>query len=122
MFLEVDADGRRPLRRFLRTLPKLPIGSGQIDFKSIDSATLKALAEDAAMTASVILQGTGVVGHLLSHSSEAIVDSTIGEDHLSDLGAFIAEIADISVDAILLSSLCRRAMDDRRTDDPAVKS
>ena len=122
MFLEVDADGRRPLRRFLRTLPKLPIASGQIDFKSIDSATLKALAEDAAMTASVILQGTGVVGHLLSHSSEAIVDSTIGEDHLIVLGHFIAEIADIAVDAIQLSSQCRQAMDDSRAGDSAAKS
>ena len=122
MFLEVDEDGRRPLRRFLRTLPKLPIANGQIDFNAIDFATLKVLAEVSVMTASTIQRGTGIVGHLLSHSSAAIADSTIGEDHLSDLGAFIAEIADISVDAILLSSLCRRAMDDRRTDDPAVKS
>ena len=122
MFLEVDGDGRRPLRRFLRTLPKLPIAGGQIDFKAVDFATLKVLAEDAAMTASVIQQGTGVVGHLLSHSSEAIVDSTIGEDHLIVLGHFIAEIADIAVDAIQLSSQCRRAMDDRMTGDPPAKS
>ena len=62
------------------------------------------------------------VGYLLSLSSEAIADSTIGEDQVCELGAFIAEIADISADAILLSSMCRRAMDDRRTGDPAVKS
>jgi hypothetical protein len=121
MFLEVDEDGRRPLRRFLRTLPKLPIAGGQIDFKAIDLATLAVLAEDAAMTASVIQQGIGVIGHLLSHSSEAIADSTIGEDHVGALGFFIAEVSDIAVDAILLSSLCRRAMDDSRTGDPPVK-
>ena len=69
MFLEVDEDGRRPLRRFLRTLPKLPIANGQIDFNAIDFATLKVLEEVAAMTASVIQRGTGIVGHLLSHSS-----------------------------------------------------
>ena len=122
MFLEVDEDGRRPLRRFLRTLPKLPIATGQIDFKAVDFAMLVVLAEDAAMTASVIQQGIGVIGHLLSHSSEAIADSTIGEDHVGALGFFIAEISDVAVDAILVSSLCRRAMDDRRTGDPPVNS
>ena len=122
MFLEVDEDGRRPLRRFLRTLPKLPIAGGQIDFKAVDFAMLVVLAEDAAMTASVIQQGIGVIGHLLSHSSEAIADSTIGEDHVGALGSFLAEISDVAADAILLSSLCRRAMDDRRTGDPSAKS
>lgn len=112
MFLEVDADGRRPLRRFLRTLPKLPIAGGQIDFKAVDPAMLEALAEDAAMTASVIQQGIGVIGHLLSHSSEAIADSTIGADQIDSLGFFLGGIADIGTDAILLASICHSALKD----------
>ena len=122
MFLEVDADGRRPLRRFLRTLPKLPIAGGQIDFKAVDPAMLKVLVEDATMTASIVLQGTCVIGHLLSHSSEVISDLTIGPDHMRALFFFMAEISDIGVDAILLSSMCRRALDDLHAGSSPVKS
>lgn len=114
MFLEVDEDGRRPVRRFVRTLPKLPIANGQIDFNAIDFATLKVLAEVATMTSSVIQQGICAIGHLLSHSAEPLADSTIGADHLSALGFFIAEISDVSADALLLSTLCHRALEDIR--------
>lgn len=122
MFLEVDADGRRPLRRFVRTLPKLPIACGQIDFKAVDPAMLKVLVEDATMTASVVQQGIGVIGHLLSHSSEVISDLTISPDQMRALFFFMAEISDIGVDAILLSSMCRRALDDLHAASSPVKT
>ena len=119
MFLDTDEDGRRPMRRFIRTLPKLTLTNGkQLDLKGADPALLVILADDAGATASVIQRGIGAIGHLLSHSAVAIEDSTIGADSIESLGYFIAEISDISVDAMMLETLCRREIADYQPGEP----
>lgn len=122
MFLDTDEDGRRPMRRFLRTLPKLTLTEGKlIDLKAADPALLVILATDAGTTAAIIQRGLGAIGHLLSHSAVAIEDSTISADTIESLGAFIAEISDISVDAMMIETLCRREIADYQPgDSPAT--
>jgi hypothetical protein len=79
------------------------------------------LAADAGAAAALITRGIGAIGHLLSHSAVAIEDSTIGADTIESLGAFIAEISDISVDAMMLETLCRREIADYQPgDSPAT--
>jgi hypothetical protein len=119
MYFEIDKDGRRPMRRFMRTLPKLTMtNEKQLDLKAADPALLVILADDACATASMILRGIGAIGHLLSHSAVAIEDSTIGADSIESLGFFIAEISDLSADAMILSTLCRREIADYQPGEP----
>lgn len=122
MFLETDEDGRRPMRRFIRTLPKLTMTEHQqIDFKAIDPALLLILASDAGATASIIQQGTGAIGSLLSSSAEALTDCLIGAATIQELGNFIAEISCISVDAMMLETLCRREIADYQPGNSPVR-